>query len=387
VSGVEDILSQVMVSHDEEAPAAADLLRALKAAPEPPGRRGRARPRGGRRSAWAVPLAAAAAVVLVIGLAVSVSSGLFGTQRPARPAHLPAAPRQFNPLIPYVSFGWLPAGESLYSGEVRPTQVFLTAGTRLPEWGLNVYARGRCHLTGTARGLDCPHQGLDGTTVRLTFTARAPAVNGHRAFWTGTSLAWQYARDGWAALMWFGSVPTARTQRQYMVRMHRQAVKIAGRLRFDAATPLLFPTQFTGLPSQWQISDVYYQPHAGVLRAETYTLTTPAARYLPHIGDLGIWTNAPYIQIHPAPRGGTCTPHDPASNNTSETINGYRVVVKRMTIGGVPEQQLCAAHAGGFWLSIIESGPHPPIDVASLFKHHMRLLGTNPANWTSHPLS
>ena len=31
MSGVEDILSQVMVSHDEEAPAAADLLRALKA--------------------------------------------------------------------------------------------------------------------------------------------------------------------------------------------------------------------------------------------------------------------------------------------------------------------------------------------------------------------
>jgi hypothetical protein len=56
-----------------------------------------------------------------------------------------------------------------------------------------------------------------------------------------------------------------------------------------------------------------------------------------------------------------------------------------MTIGGVPEQQLCAAHADGFWLSIIESGSHPPIDVASLFKHHMRLLGTNPANWTSHP--
>ncbi|HET7247649.1 MAG TPA: hypothetical protein VFJ07_22765, partial [Streptosporangiaceae bacterium] len=96
---------------------------------------------------------------------------------------------------------------------------------------------------------------------------------------------------------------------------------------------------------------------------------------------------APYIQIHPVPPGGTCTPHDPASNNTSEIINGYRVVVKRMTIGGVPEQQLCAAHADGLWLSIIESGPHPPIDVASLFKHYMRLLGTDPANWTSHPLN
>ena len=388
MSDVADILSQVMASHDQEAPAAADLLRTLNAASGPPGRRGRARRRGGRRrTAWAAPIAAAAAVALVIGLAVAVSNGLFGTPRPARTAPA-AAPRQFNPLIPYVSFGWLPAGESLYSGEVRPAQVFLTAGsTTFPEWELNVYARGRCRLTGPARGLNCPHQGLDGTTARATFTARAPAVNGHSAFWTGTGLAWQYARDGWAALMWSGSGPTARAPRQHMVRWQRQAVKIAGRLRLDAAIPLVFPTQFTGLPSQWQISDVYYQPQAGVLRPETYTLTTPTARYLPHIGDLGIWTNAPYVQIHPAPRDGTCTPHDPASNNTSEIINGYRVVVKHMAIGGVPEQELCAAHADGFWFSIIESGPHPPIDVASLFKHHMRLLGTNPAKWTSHPLN
>ncbi len=57
-----------------------------------------------------------------------------------------------------------------------------------------------------------------------------------------------------------------------------------------------------------------------------------------------------------------------------------------MTAGGLPEQELCAAHAGGFWLSIIEFGPHPIIDVASLFRDHLRLLGANPANWTSKPI-
>jgi hypothetical protein len=41
------------------------------------------------------PVAAAAAVVLVIGVAVSVSNGLFGTSRPAVTAHLPAAPHRF----------------------------------------------------------------------------------------------------------------------------------------------------------------------------------------------------------------------------------------------------------------------------------------------------
>ncbi len=370
--------------------AAASTVRDEELRPLAPPPRRRRPPAGGRRwrqPAWAAPVAAAAAAALVIGLAVSVLNGLFGTVRPAGPAHLPAAPRQFNPLTPYVSFGWLPAGESLYSGEVRPTQIFLTAGpTGLPGWGLNVYARGQCHLTRPPGGLQCPHQGLDGTTARFKFTARAPAVDGHRAFWAGTGLVWQYARAGWAALTWPASAPGVRTPRQDTVRRQRQAIKIAEHLRFGAATPLAFPAQLTGLTSQWRISDVYYLPDAGVLRAESYMLTTRTSRYLPHVGDLGVWTNAPYIDIHPSPRKGTCTPHDPASQNTSEIINGYRVVVKRMPIGGVPQQELCAAHAGGFWLSIIEFGPHPPIGVASLFRDHLRLLGTNPANWTSNPI-
>jgi hypothetical protein len=212
-------------------------------------------------------------------------------------------------------------------------------------------------------------------------------VDTHRAFWIGTGLVWQYAHGGWAALTWPASAPGVRTPRQDATRRQRQAIKIAEHLRFGAATPLVFPAQFTGLTGQWRTSDVSYLPDAGVLRAESYMLTTRTSRYLPHVGDLGVWTNAPYIDIHPAPRKGTCTPHDPATQNTSEIINGYRVVVKRMrAAGGIPEQELCAAHADGFWLSIIEFGPHPPIGVASLFRDHLRLLGTNTANWTETPL-
>ena len=48
-----------------------------------------------RQPAWAAPIAAAVAVVLVIGLAMSVSNGLFGTRRPAGPARLPSAPHRF----------------------------------------------------------------------------------------------------------------------------------------------------------------------------------------------------------------------------------------------------------------------------------------------------
>jgi hypothetical protein len=351
-------------------------------------RRGRARLRWRRACLAGAPVLAAvttAAVVLAVAGPFRFGPG------PAATGAGPAAPRQFDPVTPYVSFGWLPAGESLYSGENRPTQVFLAAGARgtLPQWDLSVYARWQCHLTPPPGALQCPYQGGDATSARFKITGRAPAVDGHRAFWARAGLVWQYARDGWAALTWPASAPGVRTPRQVTVRTQHEAIKIAGHVRFGAATtPLLFPTRLTGLAPQWQISDVYYEPYARVLRADSYMLTTATSRYLRHVGDLGVWTNAPYIELHPVPpHFGTCTPHDPASQNTSEAINGYRVVVKRMPIGGVPQQELCAAHADGFWLSIIEFGAHPSIDSASLFRHHVRLLGTNPANWTRHPLN
>ncbi len=57
-----------------------------------------------------------------------------------------------------------------------------------------------------------------------------------------------------------------------------------------------------------------------------------------------------------------------------------------MHIGGLPVQELCGAHADGLWFDIQVFGAHPSIDVASLFKDHMRLLGTNPVNWTRNPI-
>jgi hypothetical protein len=89
----------------------------------------------------------------------------------------------------------------------------------------------------------------------------------------------------------------------------------------------------------------------------------------------------------PFPPHGTCSPHDPSTRNTREIINGYRVVVKRMPAGGHPEQELCAAHADGLWVSIIEFGRHPSMGVVSLFRQHLRLLGTSPAGWTRDPLT
>jgi hypothetical protein len=49
-------------------------------------------------------------------------------------------------------------------------------------------------------------------------------------------------------------------------------------------------------------------------------------------------------------------------------------------------QELCGAHADGLWFDIQVFGAHPSIGVVSLFRDHMRLLGTNPANWTTRPV-
>jgi hypothetical protein len=75
--------------------ATADTVREPELRPltEPPRQRqrrpGRARrPDGGRRRwVWAAPVAAGAAIMLVIGLSVSISNGVFGTQHPAAASH------------------------------------------------------------------------------------------------------------------------------------------------------------------------------------------------------------------------------------------------------------------------------------------------------------
>jgi hypothetical protein len=332
-------------------------------------RRGRARLRWRRACAAGTSVLAVAAVA---ALAVGV-----GPVRPGPgpvPAG-PAAPRQFIPLVPYISFGWLPAGQSLDQGGITPTESFIDAGPQGdPWWTLGAYARGQCHLAASV--LNCPG-------AKLPISQRAPDVAGHRAFWAGIDLVWQYARGGWARL----SIPAPNLSAVLHSKedLAGKALKIASHVRYGVPTPLVFLARLSGLPSQWQVHNIsYYGPDSGLLRADQYMLTTGSSRFHPRVGDTGVWTDAPYIMVHPAPRRGTCTPQDRGSTRT--IISGYRVVLKRYHLGGLPVQELCGAHADGLWFDIQVFGAHPSINVVSLFRDHMRLLGTNPANWTTQPV-
>jgi len=86
-----------------------------------------------RLSPWAAPVAAAAAVVLVIGLAVSVSNGLFGVRRSGGGAHLPAAPHRYYLATDLGT--WKTAVRSTATGKVVavvPVPSLSVAGTVSP---------------------------------------------------------------------------------------------------------------------------------------------------------------------------------------------------------------------------------------------------------------
>jgi hypothetical protein len=67
----------------------------------------------------------------------------------------------------------------------------------------------------------------------------------------------------------------------------------------------------------------------------------------------------------------------------THVINGYHVVI----IDANGQEYLCAGHAAGLEFRIVQQGKPDPLSVPSLFRYHLRLLGTNPANWTRKPIA
>jgi hypothetical protein len=336
----------------------------------------------------ALSAALTAAAALALGVAPAWSSASTASASPPTASTVsagPPAPRQFDPLITNVSFGFLPAGVSVQQGGVQQSVAFAVADRNAGGigWQLSAFAQGRCQLTSNDSKLSCPAPALNGTTVRLT--GPAPSVNGHRAFWAGPGLVWEYARGGWALLI--APVPSS-SMLQHDAHMRRLALRVARHVTIGAGTPqLVFPAQFSGLNSQWRVTNVHYWPEAGALEAQEYVLLSGSSQFLPHVGDLGVWTNAAYVMGHKAPRGGTCHADDPSAHTRKEIINGFHVVIEHGTVSGETQQELCSAHADGLWFSLEEFGAHPAVGVVPLFRHHVQLLGPSPANWTKNPLS
>jgi hypothetical protein len=351
------------------------LLQRAAAGQEPPSRVDveLARSRGRRKLRWrraslAGVSAAAVVAVAVAAVAVPGSRGAAPGRGNVPQAHGPVtAPSRFNPLRPYATFGWLPAGESLEQGTTSPSGVQLTAGTG-PAWQLQVYVAGFCDLTSgqlrrqLARDqlaqLGCRHAGV-GAVYQVTSVATR--VDGHTAFWTADQdyLIWQYANHGWAAL----ASPTRAAARVML--------KVARGVRYGTAgPPIKFPLQAVNLPTGWMALVVNFAKDAGVLRAYQYVL-----------GSNGADAGAAIFTAGPA---SSCYSD---GQSKRQTINGYQVIVRRIPSpnGTPPDVLVCASDADGLSVTV-STGIHASPDAVSIFRRDIRILGRNPADWTTQPL-
>ena len=149
------------------------------------------------------------------------------------------APASFDPLAIYATFGWLPPGyavaNSAYPQSTTQSAASVT-GPHGQSFALTVYAAHQCSVTGPvwwppkgsfrftsngnhrhylhsrhyAHGLLC---GQQGQSLPGPIRPAGHPVGGHPAYLMLNnqgrpySLAWPYARDGWATLQWSGAKP------------------------------------------------------------------------------------------------------------------------------------------------------------------------------------
>ena len=339
------------------------------------GRAGRVRLTRRRATAVATPVLAAVAVI-AIALTASIQGGLHGTQRTGSAQR---APQYFNPLRPYARFGWLPPSSISADGEVI-SQGEMSLGNPSGAF-LALYAAGGCHVTGHA--LNCSPSG-----ERYPLGRSVARVDGHPAYWTapqkarspfpGTSpgvLAWQYAVGGWAVLDYVASGHASA---------RNDAVKIADRVRFGyrGEPAIRFPVQLTDVPANWQVNCVATSLVGHVMYAASDVVT--AGRVTGSVCGDDAPLNAPHFDAGQGAKNACAGLIYAEAHSMPEVINGYQVVLgtdKKFW----PNHELCADDAAGtfVWIAI---GAHPTLSPASIFAHHLRLLGSNPAKWTTKPI-
>jgi hypothetical protein len=138
-------LRAALAEQARQAPSAHDVLSALPRAGSPQRR---------LQLAWAAPIAAAAAMVLVIGLAVAVSHGLFATRQPGGAASGPAAPLPFyvttNAAITKIVVRSTATGKVTAVVPVNPTEA---SGAILIAPALATGANGTFYVAALQRGV------------------------------------------------------------------------------------------------------------------------------------------------------------------------------------------------------------------------------------------
>jgi hypothetical protein len=352
-----------------------------------------------RRRRWAAgmaPLLAAAVVAAVIAGTGALSRGAGsggGGSGPVSPARVAVPRHPFNPLAPYAAFGWLPKGgtRTLSSPTSTLIQLQLTIGSAAKgQFMLTVWAPATCNLDaakvraalrgGHHPALDCEDT-LSGWRAELG--RPAPAVHGRPGFWFGGhELAWEYAPHAWATLY---------VSRRGTPIPDATILKVAARVKYAAtAKPSVrFPFRLTGLPASWRVTSAPWRATADG------PVATPNIGWeggYPTVGPADGRYAGTIRQIVITPGKSKCPFFRGSSTSRWVVLNGVTAVVTRFTGSGVrPYQGLCVPQTHGLHVMFLEL-PEPGRGgfafggVTGIFLHHLRLLGPDPANWTTHPL-
>jgi hypothetical protein len=316
-----------------------------------------------RRAAAAVsPLIAAVAV-----LAIAASgSALTGAGRaPAGPGGQPAAPRQFSSTRSYVRLTWLPGRSAVTQYRLSSASDGLDISSSIV-WDFGAMAAGQCQLR--HRTLSCP-------VIRGLPLRRVAGLVGGRPMYLSVLginvriLSWEYAPGAWAQMAGTSGASAVRA-----------ALRIARGARFGpaVAAPARFPYRLVGVPAGWSLSGLSISPGYHDL-IQTATFSAPASSRL----------SAPVITAAPAGTMASCkrliaSPAVGEYQVRYQTIRGYRVLLSFGPAGqGSPRQHsLCVPDADGTLLEL-QGGPNS--SMVPVFEH-LRLLGANPARWTTRPL-
>lgn len=370
--------------------AARSLLEQVAGAPAPPSLVDIAKARRiGRRHLrlrrYGAPVATVSAVAVVAGLVASGTLPIADGGRPAPGANSAAThSHAFNPLVPYMTFGWLPPG---YSVSAKPMHVYsimaLTVETLEASdhsggsIAFMVFPVGQCHLTGpltgpgrhrsqlTCGGLQTP-VGLGPVAV----TGPIPGVLGGHAYWwadTGRKYHGLVLR-GDKAWVDIDSTIAPATE-----------LRIAAHVRFGSGRPLAFPFRLAGLPSRWRIGSSTPWTLGG-RPVSSGLMLGPGPSY-----------NQVEVSAAHANMPGFC------GRDTGwqwVTVGGHRGILR--TVYGDHFQTLCFEDVGGLAVAVTVSRPFSGAPLAAaegsggvidVFLHHLRLLGPDPARWTTHPIT
>jgi hypothetical protein len=367
------------MADSEQPPARVSIPQAI--------RKGHVRRRLRRVTTAGTPvLVAGAALAVILASATSSSPPGPGSPNTTEPGTAPfAALASFNLLVPYATFGWLKYQNDAIEGYTWPTAFrLIAAGGGTNDWtNLAVYAAGQCNLT--SMHMSCGSAAA-GTSSQTTLSGRAPDINGRTAYWvrnaTGDTtpdippgvkmVAFQYARHGWALLEAEGTA---------------NLLRIATNVRYGQATPIRWRVQLTSLPPTLRTVQVEFDRAGSRLVGFTLVLAEHAP---PPTAILPPESGAPpprslTLQVMSAQKGNLKCPR----GESCPVINGHRVELGAGPSGpgGPTEDVLQAPDIEGVSVLLEVPAAHHVVSLTDVFTHHLTVLGPNPADWTTMPIS